>query len=176
VGSKGKKESLYSLSREFLESEQEDEAYRKAILGESHRSSALMASAFVEHALLDLIMVKLITLSEKDENDLFFGPGSILGTFAARIDIAYAMGLIHDENRSDLNIIRNVRNAFAHSIKDIDFHHPLIKKECRKFRHPIVLARTIVGAVDELKTRYVEACHVLATNFIDRAETIKATR
>jgi hypothetical protein len=82
VGSKRKKDSLSSLSREFLGSVLGYERYKKVMLGESHRLSALMASALVEHSLLALIRGKLIHLNEEDDSDLFLRPGSTRGRLA----------------------------------------------------------------------------------------------
>jgi hypothetical protein len=164
VGSKSKKQSLYSISRENVASEAEFTAYKKVMFGESHRSCALMASAYVEHMILGLIRTKLIILTEKEENTLFFEEGSTLGTFAARVDIAYGLGLITPEQKSDLNIIRRVRNVFAHAIKDIDFQHPLIQNECEKFkfRPPSAETRT--------KDLYIMACHSLGIDFGERVD------
>ena len=40
-----------------------------------------------------------------------------LGSFKARMDLAYCLGLLTDEEHHDLNILRQVRNDFAHNPK-----------------------------------------------------------
>ena len=172
MGSKSKKQSLYSLSRENIQSKAEFEAYQKVMFGESHRSAALMASAYVEHMLLRLIQTKLIILTENEENALFSEEGSTLGTFAARVDIAYALGLITPEQQSDLTIIRRVRNVFAHAIKDIDFQHPSIEKECKKlrFQMPVSVEIGVSAIIDAVKGHYIIACHELAIDFGERVD------
>src|SRR5258707_147607 len=44
---------------------------------------------------------------------LFTGYGPI-SSFAAKTDIAYALGLLTDHDHTDLQIIRKIRNEFAH--------------------------------------------------------------
>jgi DNA-binding MltR family transcriptional regulator len=39
-----------------------------------------------------------------------------LGTFAARIAAAYSMGLISDLEYKDCELIRKIRNEFAHKV------------------------------------------------------------
>jgi DNA-binding MltR family transcriptional regulator len=44
-----------------------------------------------------------------------------LGTFSSRIKIAYALGIIGGKSRHDLDIVGNIRNAFAHGMRDLAF-------------------------------------------------------
>lgn len=174
MASKGKKLSLYSLSRENVTSDPDEfNAYKRVIFGEgqSHRSVALMAAAFVEHALLELIKTKLIILNEEEGNALFFDKGATLGTFADRIDIACAMGLISKDQQFHLNIIRRIRNVFAHAIKDIHFDHQLILQECRKFNLlRIGSIDTRIESDDAPKEHYTNVCHLLAIDFKQRTD------
>src|SRR5262249_9673309 len=55
-----------------------------------------------------------------DRNWLFKVPGP-LQAFAAKIELAYALGLIREDTRIELNIIRKIRNEFAHGFKDTSF-------------------------------------------------------
>jgi hypothetical protein len=164
MGSKGaKKETLYSLSRERADSDREFALYKKRMLGESHRSAAIMASAFVEHTLVDLLSAKFIRLSGEEFDDLFFSTRGVLSDFASRIDIAYALGLITKSDQKDLTVIRHVRNTFAHAMKDIDFSHKLIRKECFKFSS--VLHRDGTPTDEEPREHYILVCHHLAHRF-----------
>jgi hypothetical protein len=43
--------------------------------------------------------------------------------------MAYALGVYTDKIQHDLNVVRIIRNAFAHSKKLIDFNDPLILSE-----------------------------------------------
>src|SRR5262249_55620203 len=55
-----------------------------------------------------------------------------LNSFYTKIAVGYALGIYDLGMRTDLNIVRNIRNAFAHSPKQIKFDHPAIVKELKK--------------------------------------------
>lgn len=79
---------------------------------ESDRGVVLVAAGFFEQQLIALIRSYL--LENRVPTTLHTGGNTPLGTFNARIDIAYALGLIDDESRADLHLIRRIRNDFAH--------------------------------------------------------------
>jgi len=47
-----------------------------------------------------------------------------LGTFSAKVDVAFALGLLSEKSRRDLHNLRKVGNEFAHNPDDIDFDIP----------------------------------------------------
>lgn len=51
-----------------------------------------------------------------------------LSNLSSRINFAYSIGLINEKLMNDLNVIRNVRNEFAHSFEPIDFKTEKIDK------------------------------------------------
>ena len=85
----------------------------------------------LNEGLLDLLRGHSVT--GKSADDLFKARGP-LATFAARIDAAHAFGLITDSERRDLDLIRQIRNAFAHvslgSLADISFNLPAVRIRC----------------------------------------------
>ncbi len=54
-----------------------------------------------------------------------------LATFNAKIITAHAFGICNDVVRDGLNTVRQIRNAFAHSKKPLDFSHELIIREIK---------------------------------------------
>jgi hypothetical protein len=89
--------------------------------GETDRALALLGGAFVEAALGSLIRAKMVD----DE----------LGTkvlkandFAKRIVLASALGLIRPAMAKEMNLVREIRNAFAHTLAACDFNSPHVKK------------------------------------------------
>ena len=112
-GSKGrKKPSLYGLSKQPLRLEHK-EAFAKELMGESDRAAALVAAAEVESYLVHLLMFKFTRLGKEERDAVFFGRDAPLSAFADRISIAYGLGIIHADERDDLDSIRRIRNAFA---------------------------------------------------------------
>lgn len=86
--------------------------------GESDRAAAILGSSFVEAMLEDLLKVYLV--DDKAVSELFKGDRP-LATFSAKINIAFAVGLLPPNVRTDLDKIRKIRNHFAHHPEETNF-------------------------------------------------------
>jgi len=84
----------------------------------------------LEH-MLQSIMVENIRISDPIVNKLFdsYQP---LSTLAAKIDCAYAFGLIDKQTKDDLHYIRKIRNEFAHNIETLSFDDSPIRDWCQE--------------------------------------------
>jgi DNA-binding MltR family transcriptional regulator len=96
---------------------------------ESDRGCALIAGSIAENALEEIIRARLPHLS-KERLDELFGYEGVLGTFSAKIKIAYAFGLIDHKLRDDFDRLREIRNVFAHARTIIRFRTPQIAQAC----------------------------------------------
>jgi hypothetical protein len=94
------------------------------------RTIAIITATVLEQSLEAGIMTKLRTLDASDERAVFFGDSAPLNSLCQKITMAYALGIIGPQARSDLNIIRNVRNTFAHSRLTITFSEPAVVEAC----------------------------------------------
>lgn len=83
------------------------------------RSMVLNIAAFAEDTLGDLLCIYL--REEKQAKELIAGFNAPLGTFSSRIKAAYVMGLIPRDVYETLDILRKVRNNFAHNWKGVSF-------------------------------------------------------
>jgi len=96
----------------------------KAIFAEAEisnpRACALIWGALVEDALQYVTSIKLAHLTPDEKTD-FFSESGPAGTFSSKIKIAYAMGAIETHVRDDINVIREIRNAFAHAQTALSF-------------------------------------------------------
>ena len=98
----------------------------------SERSVVLVIGAVIEDRLQSAIEQLLTHLTEDEKVD-FFGENGPAGDFASRIKISYAMGAIPKWMRDDINIIREIRNAFAHSQLQISFDDKEVADLCLQF-------------------------------------------
>lgn len=85
---------------------------------ESDRGAALLAGSMLDEKVLELLNAFLI--EGEVARNLLRANGPV-GTFAARVDMAYALGLIEEEERVEINLIRRVRNPMGHTWRSIDF-------------------------------------------------------
>ena len=122
----------------------------KSILGEVSqrplRSSIITAAALIETMLEKVLRRFLANIPKKDELFSFNGP---LGTFAAKISIAYALGLISKELHDDLNLFRKIRNTCAHEFILDDQKMNAIKNQTGHFN--LIKHTMIVGENEDIQ-------------------------
>ena len=100
-------------------------------LGEDgDRSLAILAATMVERGLQSAIIQRMVKLTNTEYDQLFDGAGP-LSSFSSKIKIAHSIGVISKFAKIDLDLIREIRNIFAHSIVHIDFNEPAVLDRCR---------------------------------------------
>lgn len=82
------------------------------IVEQDDRAMVLSMAAFIEEALGRILLVYLRDC--KATRDLVEGFNAPLGTLSARIKGAYSFGLINEKKFRELEVLRRIRNHFAH--------------------------------------------------------------
>ena len=100
---------------------------------ESDRGCALVLAANLDNRLRTLLESFFVELSTKKLNAVFEGNGC-LATFSSRIKLSYALGLLGEDERHDLDIIRDIRNNFAHDESTITFTSKAVSDRCKSLR------------------------------------------
>jgi hypothetical protein len=125
-----------SASKKLLKELPSPERMDQIISGlKSHgpQATAILGAAYLEHAIELLIRSHFKQLSKEDDRRMYNGAaGGILGSFSAKIRLAYAANMIHERPYNALLLINNVRNVFAHSLHNVGFDQELIQEDCRK--------------------------------------------
>lgn len=70
-----------------------------------------------------------------------------LSTFSAKIKMGYSLGLYNKLMRDELDLIRYIRNAFAHSWRKLDFESTAVVEGCACLRIPDLPMRLPEGAM-----------------------------
>jgi hypothetical protein len=102
------------------------------LLSESDdRSVAIIGASFLEYYLERLLLARMRTLSANQRRVLFDDRGP-LATLSSKIEIAFAMNLFGEICRSDLMMVKSIRNQFAHEILggEWSFNHPWVVDKC----------------------------------------------
>ena len=102
---------------------------------ESDRASAVLGATYLDELLGKLIASFLI--DDKKAIDALLSPSqpyAPLSSFSAKIIMAYCLGLIDKIQYHDLNIIKRIRNLFAHGLQGLEFQDGQISKEINKLR------------------------------------------
>jgi hypothetical protein len=121
---------------------------------------ALMGAAIIERALEAAILTRFVTLTPDQHKRLFrFENRGPLRDAEARIQVAAALGLFGPTTERDLQIIRNVRNAFAHWPSLFGFDQDEVVHACahlKIIKGPATAELAI--ARNTPKGRYISAC------------------
>jgi DNA-binding MltR family transcriptional regulator len=108
-----------------------DQAEKDAVFGDLNRLARILSqsderglilalAAFAEEALGDLVEAFLIAGEPAEQ--LLHGFNAPLGTFSARIKMAYSLGLVTKRQHDDLDRLRRIRNEFAHNWEPVSFN------------------------------------------------------
>lgn len=138
----------------------------------SPRGGAMVAASFLDDFLMKLILVHLEALSDSEVDGLF-GPERPLGTFSSKIKLGRALGLFGPRTAHDLNLIREIRNAFAHGLRKMNFETPEIRQ--------LVGSLHVINDVanhKRLRPRklFFEAVAMLSTHLHDKGVTATKTK
>ncbi|EZP69576.1 hypothetical protein BV96_04116 [Sphingomonas paucimobilis] len=98
----------------FEERHNEWQKFMAAIRDQTQLGEVLIVSAYLDEQLMR--MLQWFMVEGRVTSDLISGPSSPLGSFSGKIHLAYALGLIDEEEQRSLHAIRKVRNEFAHNI------------------------------------------------------------
>jgi len=92
--------------------------FLKVFQNETDRGAVLVAGTLLEEKLR--VIIESFLINTKESSDILSGFNAPLGTFSARLKMAYSLGLITNDEYFDCNLIRKIRNEFAHRF-DLQF-------------------------------------------------------
>lgn len=101
---KNRDNQYYSELQEFIEE----------FKNESDRAAVILGAAKLDNFLYQILSTALLA-SSSSRDELLDGD-SPLGTFSSRIMMTFRLGLITADFAKTLNLIRKIRNSFAHEI------------------------------------------------------------
>jgi hypothetical protein len=144
----------------------------KEFYGESDRACGILFASWTELIIERSIKDKL----KPDPPSALFDFDGPLGTFSAKIMMAYAMDLFGHKTNHDLMLIRTMRNEFAHCQLPLRFELPEVKAVCAHLMLPDVdgmrvMPQYFIRKHGELpqhwydaehpKTRFVTCCYTI---------------
>lgn len=87
-------------------------------------ATALLSTSILEQSLEHAISSRLVREAYEVRDQVFDGEAAILRDLFPKIGMAYMLGILGNDTKADLNIIRQIRNVFAHSRSVLDFDTP----------------------------------------------------
>jgi len=101
---------------------------QKELTEQTDRGAALVAAAYLDDALKEMLQ-KYFAGEQRTVDGAFKGNG-LVASFSNRIALAYFLGLLTETERRDMNLIRRIRNDFAHVHESISFNEPPSSQRC----------------------------------------------
>jgi DNA-binding MltR family transcriptional regulator len=112
--------------------------FRDALRKETDRGCALYAAAFIDDSLKDLLTYYFVDDEQLSSDLLDSRQNGPLSTFYARIIACRALGLVSKAVARDLDLIRKIRNEFAHSAEPVTFNASEVANRCRELKYVLL--------------------------------------
>ncbi len=147
-------------------------AFLQEFQGETDRGAALVGAALIDLKLADTL--RSFMVSPAAARSLLGGGMAALGTFSARIKATFALGLIDDHERGECDLIRRVRNEFAHRPHGVGFADPKIAALCGRLRSDLPGGRG--EHVGKFRFMFINAAILTVLRLTYRAERVAQER
>jgi hypothetical protein len=134
----------------------------------------LSLATFVEDSLGRLLIAYFRDC--KATKALVEGFNAPLGTLSSRVKAAYSFGLIMKQQYEDLEILRNIRNEFAHNWEGVTFERNDIKAMIGKLSGYTLDQKPIEGGPREKLLETLTVCCIELQIFVARVESGKAPK
>jgi hypothetical protein len=134
----------------------------------SDRIAAISSAALVDDILGAAIGERFVKLGKDWQDRIFDNPLAPLSSFHSKIIIGYAMGIFGPLTRADLDIIRSVRNDFAHSAPSLSFNDKRIADKCYKITRrqselgTELKVQFLLPEENSPRSRYIGAAQIIA--------------
>lgn len=122
------------------------ERYAEEMRAEKNeRGIAILLATNLENILEEAIKRHMWVVRSRRE---LFGINSPLGTFSSKIRIGYALGIFGPETLANLDVIRAIRNVFAHAKIPVQFTEPRLMAACSLLRIPSQMLPPVARPAD----------------------------
>jgi hypothetical protein len=154
------------------------------VYGTNDRARSVMLAAIVETSLEIFLRRQTRPSLSTDDARLLFDFRGPLGDFSSKILVGYAFNFYGPNTRHDLDLVRTLRNGFAHARISFDFTTTAVAAVCTQLRAPddpgafiphgwlsAVPHEDLGDASDKThpRTRYIATCHILSERFLSNA-------
>ena len=103
----------------------------------SDRVAAISCVAYLDDTLGWALSARFVARGKQWEARVFSGPDAPLGTLSAKIRLGYALGLYGPMTCADLDLIRAIRNDFAHTALPLSFADAGISGKVSRLKTPL---------------------------------------
>lgn len=156
MAKKPKRRSLRDLSASPVEITDWDEILEE-VHQTSDRTAAIVLASWVERS-LEQSIVKMLPRHDDELVSKLLERDGALGSFYAKIHLGFALGLYDESVVENLDIIRKVRNAFAHAAIAIHFETQEIIDQVTKLHVTVRATPRELMLFSEYRRMFTLAC------------------
>jgi hypothetical protein len=166
--------NLKAYARRQFGNDEETDGVLADLSDESDRGAVILAATSIEDSLEFTIGSRMRNLeSDVPARAEVFGPNGCVGTFSNKTLIAYAMGIIDHDTRKEIDLVREVRNACAHSRLPISFKTPQLQEAAFIVIGDEFLSHLTSREPDVIRVAFIVSCSMIAKRVITgRRETV----
>jgi hypothetical protein len=108
----------------------------RELKGESDRAMVILVGAVIDDMLTHVLARGMIFMPNDKQLESIFRPDGPFGTFSAKIELSYLFGFIDNTTREQVDTIRELRNACAHSHQEISFSNAALASVAKRLFQP----------------------------------------
>ncbi len=151
-----------------------------AELVESNDRSAIITMSSLTDAGVEFLLIQnlpaLKHATEQQINKAMSHDGP-LGTFSARIDMVFYLGLIDDALRNQLHDLRALRNAVAHTKRRVTFADVPLQNVAKRLFHPIGKFQLLQNTAHGYRATLIAEANLIYLSVIHgRNEAVRLTQ
>ena len=139
---------------------------------ETDRGLPLVAAALIDDKLLETL--RAFFCDGPSATKLLDEGNAPLGTFSARAEACFALGLIDDYEYSEITLLRKVRNEFAHAKHGFSFQSPRVQGLCSTLRSN--LPEGAGYPINDPRFRFTNAAVAIVLRLYHRPEWVAQER
>jgi mannitol operon repressor len=151
--------------------------FLSATSAETDRGRSLVVASLIDEMLEEIL--RGFFLDNSATKKLFDEPNAPLSTLSAKASAARALGLISKEEFSDIDLVRKIRNAFAHSVM-CSFSDDKIKGWAGALKTGMsaldFLEKDHKARVGDPKQRFIMVATSLVSSLYNRSHYVKKAR
>ena len=145
--------------------------FMSAFSKETDRGSAILGAAVLDEKLREILSH---TLKDCKQAKSLLREGGAISSFSARLDLAISLGLIDNKEYETCNVVRKIRNKFAHEFDhDLSFTNQSVKDHCNNFAIEMDGLDKLGVHKENPRVKFIVVIAFLCVRWLERETTVQ---
>jgi hypothetical protein len=148
--------------------QEESDLVSKELLGESPRASVIVGTAWLDNYINELLL--LVLPKDNKIREVFIKPRR---TFGQRVETAYNLRIISKSEKEGMELIKNIRNKFAHKISASFTDKDIIELAVRVKKYIYIKYEPDKIPEDRLQSDFIQLLALYVASFHLRIQSFR---